>query len=172
MRSGVFYPKGEWKGEHNATCITKNLLITAFALWIIFCSFHWWRDLLYTSMNNCSHNPSNKKRDTLMMSCCIKLNELYKLRFLFGNVLFWKLSTPLHHPRNWIQFYVQLLPMGHQSSSSTSWKGSGTVLTALNFPALFRCSFSNLDHRNKWSLDPAIEKITSLVWIDSFISKS
>ena len=38
--------------------------------------------------------------------------------------------------------------MGHQSSSSTSWKGSGTVLTALKLPALFRCSFSNLDNWN------------------------
>lgn len=31
-----------------------------------------------------------------------------------------------------------------QSCSSISWNGSGTVLTALNLPALFRCSFSNL----------------------------
>lgn len=41
---------------------------------------------------------------------------------------------------------------GHHSSSSTSWKGSGTVFTALNLPALFRCSFSNLDHCKIWSL--------------------
>lgn len=37
----------------------------------------------------------------------------------------------------------------HQSSSSTSWKGSGTVSTALNLPALFKCSFSNLPKLQK-----------------------
>ena len=51
----------------------------------------------------------------------------------------------------------------HQSTSSTSSNGSGTGLTALNFPALLRCSFSNLGHyhrcfrvskkRKTWTVD-------------------
>lgn len=88
---------------------------------------------------------TKRKKNKLVLFCFTNLNQLVHQGFLFGNVL---LGESTHGVPGRIQLYVNatVCQWGNQSSSSTSWNGNGTVLTALNLPALFRCSFSNLEH--------------------------